>query len=245
MSKPVAGQWYVLDGERVWFVGRDYSGVAFVQRRNSLPEIMNDYDIPYLTHLPDCTGWDWQEETFPQYWTANHESIAFIRRDSLTRTVSVWRDGHEGAWLSEWDKVEARSHTRLTETEALALLYKPQPAEDPEEWVVQDRVPARVGIDEFRWSCWQGYHFHVVQDHNIACGMKHGHGHEGSTLSVRCRRKDLPAKPQPAKRKVSVPMWLVTNTENGVFYILQQSTVPKYPESHTVEPAGFMEVEIE
>ena len=206
----IRDRWYEFDGERIWFVGRDYSGVAFVQRRNSLPVIMNDYDIACLTHLPDCTGWDWEPETFPQYYKAVQDA-AFVRRDSPTQSVAVWRSGAEEFMPSPFDP--KRYTQRLTEAEALALLGKPnQPAEDPEEWVIQDQVPARAGIDEFRWSCWQGYHFHVVQDHNIACGMKHGQGHEGSTLSVRCRRKDLP-KPRCT---VTVPKWLVVYSDGKV-----------------------------
>ena len=132
--KPVAGQWYEFDGERIWFVGRDYSGVAFVQRRNSLPEIMNDYDIACLKHLPDCTGWDWvkpEPETFPQYWSANSKTIAFFRRDSADRLVGVFKNGCERVEVNPWDTIDADNRTRLTEAEALALL-DPKPVADPD-----------------------------------------------------------------------------------------------------------------
>ncbi len=81
---------------------------------------------------------------------------------------------------------------------------KVEPAEDPEEWVTQDRVPARVGIDERRWirrdvkttipdlanwkDCFEASAW--FRDKAV-----HGFEHPnepGLFLELRCRRKDLP-----------------------------------------------------
>lgn len=74
----------------------------------------------------------------------------------------------------------------------------PQPAqEDPEEWVVQDRVPARAEID-FGW--WDNcivkpttYRGWGVCKQSEAFGQRHGwKASSNRILNVFCRRKDLP-----------------------------------------------------
>jgi hypothetical protein len=70
-------------------------------------------------------------------------------------------------------------------------------AEDPEEWVTQDRVPARPDIDQERWvdNCgtptgpW---------DYSITNYLQHGDTEgTGYRLELRFRRKDLPPLPEP------------------------------------------------
>ena len=230
MSNPVAGQWYEWQGSRVYCVGQNSHGHTIVNHECGTLNILRGKLIEELTHLPDCTGWDWQPETFPQYWTANHESIAYIRRDSVTHTVSVWRDGHEGAWLSKWDKVEARSRTRLTESEALALLDpKPQPAEDPEEWVeiTDPEHVLRCGVDQVyyydQWNEVVGY---------AGCQVSM------CTAPVRCRRKDLP-KP---RRTITVPKWLVILFD-GDIEIVNCTETPIGKEVHRVGETTYTEQE--
>ena len=226
MSKPVAGQWYENLGTRQHCIAvSESAGECVMQWKNGDFEIVEESDYEDLKHLPDCTGWDWEQETFPQYWTANHESRAFIRRDSFTRTVSVWRDGHEGAWLSEWDKAEARSRTRLTEAEALALLDpKPQPAEDPGEWV---DLPADHRIRaEIDWYDYGGFFDYVCKGSSLI-GVRVG---DTQAKKARCRRKDLPA-PKP-KRTVTVPKWLCRSWGN--WQVLECSKPIGFEEVHRV-----------
>ena len=68
---------------------------------------------------------------------------------------------------------------------------QPQPAEDPDEWVIQDRVPPRVGVDEI---CWGSGDWHSDWHKTWSFGkMKHGeYPRFGGQLNVRCRRRDLP-----------------------------------------------------
>ena len=58
--KPVAGQWYEFDGERIWFVGYGRDGVACFQRENCDPSWVVNSVTSRFKHLPDCTGWDWE-----------------------------------------------------------------------------------------------------------------------------------------------------------------------------------------
>ena len=80
--------------------------------------------------------------------------------------------------------------------------------ECPMDWVTQDRVPPRNGIDQVRWS-------NFLKDRWISpCGpwgYPEIHGfhdkEDGTVLSVRCRRKDLPVA-QPAVKRVPVRLWV-------------------------------------
>ena len=53
----------------------------------------------------------------------------------------------------------------------------------------------------------------------------------------RCRRRYLP-KP-PAKRRISVPMWLVTEKQSGRVWLEFHTDKPVYSVGYTVEPASF------
>lgn len=58
MSKPVAGQWYENLGTRQHCIAvNDISCV--MQWKDGGFEIVYAEDYDDLTHLPDCTGWNW------------------------------------------------------------------------------------------------------------------------------------------------------------------------------------------
>jgi hypothetical protein len=121
----------------------------------------------------------------------------------------------------------------LTEAEAMALLNKP--AEDPEEWVTQDRVPARVGIDYQRWSDWMDDEAIEVRSGFTSVGMMHGDTKQDEIrLELRCRRKDLPPiQPQPAPiAAVSREERLLTQLEKMVSILEQQGEILKQLASH-------------
>jgi hypothetical protein len=79
-------------------------------------------------------------------------------------------------------------------------------AEDPEEWVTQDRVPARP-TDERRWVNVVNCSFHPPDDwtlvdkagtiRNFGNNVRHGYVDRGLRLELRCRRKDLPPLQEP------------------------------------------------
>lgn len=77
---------------------------------------------------------------------------------------------------------------------ARAEVDHPQPDENPDEWVIQDMVPPRFGLDQWKWVG------HDERTNDVAWKSENGnftrymHGFEahGETLHVRCRRRDLP-----------------------------------------------------
>lgn len=77
---------------------------------------------------------------------------------------------------------------------------EPVPVESPDDWVTQDRVPARVGVDEEYWSNWRQGAWSAVSAGQMSYSRKMSHGDVdriGDKLSLRCRRKDLPPIESP------------------------------------------------
>lgn len=76
---------------------------------------------------------------------------------------------------------------------------EPQPAEDPDEWVIQDRVIPRNHVDQWKWVGHDERANDVSWSSTQGNFTKYKHGDEahGETLHVRCRRRDLPKVEQP------------------------------------------------
>lgn len=78
-----------------------------------------------------------------------------------------------------------------------AFEHATEPAESPDDWVTQDVVVRRVGVDECRWisiELNQELPWVPTCSKDLA-GLKHGSVNHPWRLEVRCRRKDLPVKP--------------------------------------------------
>lgn len=110
--------------------------------------------------------------------------------------------------------------------------------ESPEDWVTQDRVDARPGIDQGWWSYAEPnvdkskWSWWPIANSGSAIGRKHGHVHEdGQMLNLRCKRKDLPPVPVPVEE--TFPQW----------YILKESEirswVPRWAIKRTCEDTCF------
>ena len=74
------------------------------------------------------------------------------------------------------------------------------PQESPDDWVTQDRVPVRLS-DEIHWSGMASRWHKVSKQGDVFLNkLKHGSvTRDRGTLSVRCRRKDLPPVESPER----------------------------------------------
>lgn len=130
MVEVKAGQWWVhgVSGHRVFVHG--------VSKRNSVLVEYKDgsaggVDQPYFSrghkHLPDCTGWDWVPEIYPQYReTVCRHDIAFLRLDSPARYSVVYLDGRVEHTCDDSTLYKmVANRAKLTEEEALARIVKP------------------------------------------------------------------------------------------------------------------------
>tara|TARA_R110000822_G_scaffold17178_6_gene57966 strand:+ start:1150 stop:1920 length:771 start_codon:yes stop_codon:yes gene_type:complete len=227
MKQPEAGEWWQrtvpvrgIDHARIYMIGPSFDG-RMIGMRHWLPgEVKDGTDFMYgvitgiesIEHLPDCTGWDWKPETFPQYWTTIDSpvtSTAYVVRTGLNDWYFVLTNGEADPTDSRWN---SEGRTQLTKEQAEALLDKPT---TPDDWVTQDRVPYRREFDECRWT---GDDDWLT---NQDTPLHYRHGYEGCgtlrrSLQVRCRRKHLPnIEPTPTTRTVTLHQWIVWDFEGN------------------------------
>jgi len=147
-KQPQAGEWWTCKGTRVRIVGL-HSGGDYVCE-------LNDGSLSLLSigewwhYLPDCTGWDWQPEVYPQYWTTLYvaSDVAYVVRENggefggwycVMETGKSLRKLMSCTWSSE-------GRTQITKEEAQALV---KPQESPDDW--QPEVWPKYYLGE-RWS---------------------------------------------------------------------------------------------
>lgn len=92
-----------------------------------------------------------------------------------------------------------RNDMAVTTGNAPEGTFEITPVESPDDWVTQDRVPARPGIDQ------RAYAINVnVWEDSVYLNC--------DTLLLRCRRKDLP----PVVKRVPVRLWFMKdNSDDG------------------------------
>jgi hypothetical protein len=213
VKKPMAGEWWEIEsGFRVRIIGRKLDGIFLCEEMGGK---VNRFDIKnaHWKHLPDCDSFDWKPEVFPQYWTTLDRepnlptATAFVIRTNKIDWNLVWKNGDHGITMGAVSKWSPSGRTQITKEQAEALLL---PKESPNDWVVQDRVPARARIDRGHF----GGSFKSPEDMwgFIDDSMGTGEMHGTNDLVVYCRRKDLPEiSPKAETRTVVIIRWLCWN----------------------------------
>lgn len=122
-----------------------------------------------------------------------------------------------------WGWEQFRCLLKDAPPELVAMASKP--AEDPDEWVTQDRVPYRKELDQCKWDNFEEW----LSFQDVYPSYRHGfRGVSGQTLQVRCRRRDLP--PMPKKPK--------TETECEVsLYWYDGNVVGRYADCPPTDPS--------
>ncbi len=228
-KKPEIGEWWEHDSDRVLIVGKTRNGIAIAEYQDgSVYEIENGKNFK---HLPDCDSFEWQPETFPQ-WYVKDDKTPFTDCDHLVRTSKTEVHGincdgsktQNGAWSQYHDELVARGDfIQITQAEAESRVKKPEPVESPDDWVTQDRVPDRPGIDEYRWNedgC-SGSEWRQSRKNQVA--FLHGTRQDNCTFEVRCRRRDLPPLPQETPKREYVR--LVAHRTSGLVFTSPQEAL--------------------
>jgi hypothetical protein len=167
-------------------------------------------------------------------------SFSFEGKEKVDTVAFSLFDAERLVQAKLWEEIDAVTAQRMIpgcifqwddhdgvdlETGRLTLLLpKESPKESPEDWVIQDRVPARAGIDRGHF----GNSFKSPEDMwgFIAESMGIGEMHGSNDLVVYCRRKDLPGielKAQP--RTVVIIRWLCWN-EDGDELLISAAVKP-------------------
>ena len=227
VKKPMAGEWWEIEsGFRVRIIGRNLDGIFLCEEMGGK---VNRFDIKnaHWKHLPDCDSFDWKPEVFPQYWTTldreskRPDSVAFLIRKNKFDWNLVQKDGVHGINLGETSKWDSYLREQLTKEQAEALLL---PKESPDDWVVQDRLPARAEIDRGHFGSKGRSPEDMWGFVSDSIGVGEMHGHQG--MVVYCRRKDLPEiSPKAETRMVVIIRWLCWN-EDGKERIVQAANRP-------------------
>jgi hypothetical protein len=98
-KKPEAGEWWQLgNGRRKFIVGWAAEGVIVYQSEKDGSPTRNFVDVfDVATHLPDCTGWDWEpEETKPPVSRVTMHRIMIQEPDGewyqiIRSSIPEWR----------------------------------------------------------------------------------------------------------------------------------------------------------
>lgn len=137
--KPVAGQWYEWQEQRVYCVGQDSHGHTIVNNECGTLNILRGKLIEELKHLPDCTGWDWQP---PQPAEDPEEWV------EITDSEHVLREGVDFVSYKEiedWFPVTTFRGKVLSQVHCIARcrrkdLPKPKRTVTVPKWLVTDDV---------------------------------------------------------------------------------------------------------
>jgi hypothetical protein len=267
-KRPMAGEWWFLSGSEAgdaaknagYFVKHALPDGTFIvqEDEHTIPSecsIWTMSDFEGLVHEPLCNGWEWvvpeRQETSESadqllLLTAEHDYLKSAMKNVRTEMRKVFGVttrrfasicGVTCEQLSKWtgDVPEEKPDflCKIDEQNCSA------PA-SPEDWVTQDKVPARPGIDERRYrysdgSCGAWDDSAVM---NWSKPAKHGDrslGGSSAVVELRCRRKDYPTvaetgeavAPIPELKQqndaddvVEIPVWLVTRPSGKRYLVV-------------------------
>ena len=197
-KQPQAGEWWQKEDTRVFIIGTKKNGLTVGETEcgNLIPFM----SIHGWQHLPECDSFKWQPEVWPKLyvhcdadcdWCVEQYKVDRIR---VHRVTGV----EDQPWVAMYStNIADGTWIKVTEAEALARV---KPVESPDDWVTQDRVPPRHGIDQVQWSDWEssrwiyaGGDWHLPEVHSYR------DEEDDTVLHVRCRRKDLPPVELPKR----------------------------------------------
>lgn len=139
---------HIKSKDRAYFIGRDPDGMMVFQCEGDAVEVGN-LDWSGWRHIPGCTGWDWEPEEYPQYWTPRN-TIDYLY--VVVESPTVWKAVTKAGTIEDWTHrvFNNVNRTRLTEQEALALLdnAEPVPAETwPKYYICNIHSPGYYRCD--------------------------------------------------------------------------------------------------
>lgn len=223
-KKPQAGEFWELN-ERVKIVGPLSDGATVGE--TSSGSIRTFKHENGWTHLPDCDSFDWQPETFPQWYVCGNSIgwgiTAYVVRDSPNTYFCVETNGNEvrnSEYVFEQGLVNSGHWKKVTQAEAESRVKKPDPVESPDDWVEFDGwlvAFPRHKIDELKHATESSF--------EPAIQAWHGKPQQWQAsivnYKIRCRRRDLPPMPQETPKREHVRLWV--NQSCGTVMLMDSS----------------------
>lgn len=161
-KKPQSGEWWQnIAGKgpihRIYVIGENSRGELLFEDVDGNIEKVSDQWWHNWHHVPDCTGWDWEPEKFPQWYVSGRlgwENVAYVVRDTPTTYFCVDENGDAtGDESYAWRQgvVERGAWKQVTREEAEARVTKPAPPKNRtvilKEWLYwDDAEPERVFV---------------------------------------------------------------------------------------------------
>ena len=147
LEEAVAGRWIEHNESKArrFIAGVKLNGDIIIELKSGGTSTLSvDWFKDWTLLPPECDSFDWQPETFPQYYEPFEKpGVAFIKRVSKDTCFAVLPDGYE-CKRRDWDALDI-TRKQITEAEAIALLDKPEPVNPATrkvvltEWLVQYR----------------------------------------------------------------------------------------------------------
>ena len=200
---PKAGEWWLRNsGGRIFFIcGFDPEGwVVHWNEDVGFFSSQMRFFCKEFRHEPRCTGFGWVEPAIDP--GEGYELLP-------VGTMLQWYDQVLASDMTKPSWMDTMCmNERIGSRHGLKGTYrrKIKPVESPDDWVTQDRFAVRCGSDEIRWSDWEPDQWVVPLGF---WPLEEIHGFvdpdNGSTLSIRCRRRDLPVE-SPAEDPNDMPL---------------------------------------
>lgn len=211
-KKPQPGEFWDMKSTRLLIVGTKRNGAVVAEYEcGTIGQFRVDH---HWQHLSDCDSFDWQPETFPQWYVCGNSIgwgiTAYVVRDSPNTYFCVETNGNEvrnSEYVFEQGLVNSGHWKKVTQAEAESRVKKPDPVESPDDWVEFDGwlvAFPRHKIDELKHATESSF--------EPAIQAWHGKPQQWQAsivnYKIRCRRRDLPPMPQETPKREHVRVWL-------------------------------------
>lgn len=124
VKKPEAGEYWEYKEERFHCVGATGIHAAVARKDGAIIVFRIEHVATQWKHIPDCDSFEWQSETFPQYWTLlrnTPDDYAFVKVISKKQAAVFKKDGTQSGGIFCWSKSCEEGRTQLTKEQAEAL----------------------------------------------------------------------------------------------------------------------------
>jgi len=133
---------------------------------------------------------------------ASFDEAQFKRINEIRNTLH-----QEMSRVFEFSKAEAKRICEQLQLPESSPAENRQLAGSADDWVTQDLVPDRLGIDQWRWMRQDGSS-NGWKNTTVGPFLTHGFiDKDGDRFEVRCRRKDLPKLEQVLPKREYIHFW--------------------------------------